>query len=71
MIDIDSEDYKELERRCKNHVPPYEPERVIQLANSFRLMIVKYHENSKRVKKITCYKSKKKRLKTKNHLEDF
>lgn len=73
MIDIDSDDYKELERRCKNHVPPYDPERIIQMANAIPLLIVKkrHQKDGSCEQNITCYKSKKKRLKTKNHLEDF
>ena len=71
MIDVDSEAYKELERRCKTHNPPYDPERMIQLANAMYLMTVVYHRNSRRVKNVTCFKSKKCHLKTRNHMVDF
>lgn len=69
MVDIDSEEYKKLDKRCKER--GYDTERVMQLANAMRYMIIKYHENSSQVKNITCYKSKKFRLRTDNHKTDF
>lgn len=74
MIDIDSEDYKKLEERCKNHVPPYDPERIIQFANAIPLLVVKkrHQKNGSCDKNITCFKSRKYHLRTRrNKLDDF
>ena len=62
MIDINSEEYKELERRCKQHTPAYDPERLIQLSNALKHMIIKYkhYSDGSRQVYLTCYKSKKK-----------
>ena len=69
MIDIESEDYKLLEERCRNHEPEYDPERVIQFTNALRCLIVKY--SGKQIKNVTCYKSRKTHLKKKRRRANF
>ena len=69
MIDIESEDYKLLEKRCRNHNPPYDPERVIQFINALRCLVVKY--SGKQIKNVTCYKSRKPHLKNRHHRCEF
>ena len=71
MIDVDSESYKELERRCKKYTPEYDPERIIQFANALYLMTVVYCKKRNRIKNVSCFKSKKCHLKTRNHMVDF
>jgi hypothetical protein len=74
MIDVDSEDYKILEERCRNHSPAYDPERIIQMANALHLMTVKkrHHKDGSFEHKITCYKSKKTHIKqSPRHRENF
>lgn len=69
---IESEEFQDLQRRCKER--GWDAERLIAFANALQYMIIKIRRNKYGQKEtiLTCYKSKKiHHTPVRNHRENF